>query len=299
MKNLSVLLLLLALFPVSSCVQESDQTIRDRFWLWGMKVNILQQDPYYEPLNLGTSTLTANQALQSTNTYNVLVAGGLPISQETLDAMPLAKNIICKTSIHTVIDGKEVMDYDECLAKLMATKKLAVSDQRVAGFLVDDFSTGSVRAGVKAEDIRRMQRANATTEPRLPLGATIYTLSLENPELAEFLPLFDYFFVPLWHADQIETIPENIDRMAELSGGKPMYLCLYLFDFGNKKHISHELMQKQLDVAEELLLKDRVDGLVVTGTCMMDLDWEANHTLYEWLERVGDKKIEGSKKRQK
>ncbi len=38
-------------------------------------------------------------------------------------------------------------------------------------------------------------------------------------------------------------------------------------------------------------MRERVVGLCVCGTCMMDLHWEANECLYEWLDRVGDKRI--------
>ena len=183
------------------------------------------------------------------------------------------------------------MNDDTCLARLMAAKELAASDTRIEGFLVDDFSTGSIEAGVGPEHLSRMQFANAAHRPQLPLGATIYTMSLERPELVHLLPFFAWFLVPLWHADQIGTLPEALDRLCGLSGGKPMMLCLYVFDFGNNKPIPRELMQRQLDVAEELLCEERIAGLAICGTCMMDLNWEANHCLYEWLDRVGDRKI--------
>ena len=269
------------------------QTIRDRFWLWGMKVNALQETSDYAALNFGTSTLTVEQAIQRTGAHNVIMAGLMPIARESLDAMPSAERIICKWSLHRGADGKKVMNYEGCLARLMAAKELAADDTRIEGFLVDDFSTGSIEAGVKPEHLSRMQFANATHGPHFPLGATIYTMSLERPELPDLLPFFAQFLVPLWHADQIATLPAALDRLSELSGSKPMLLCLYVFDFGGNKPIPRALMQRQLDLAEMLLCEKRVTGLAICGTCMMDLDWESNHCLYEWLDRVEDRTIEG------
>jgi len=266
------------------------QTIKDRFWLWGMKVNALQETSDYAKLNFGTSTMTIEGAIQSTNTHNVIMAGGLPINRESLDLMPSAKRIICKWSLHK----RASMDYEGCLSQLMAAKELAATDTRIEGFLVDDFSTGSINAGVKPEHLARLQFANATYFPHLPLNGTIYTMSLERPELPGLLPYFDRFLVPLWHATQIGAIPAALDRLSELSGGKPMVLCLYVFDFGNGKPIPRDLMERLLDLAEQSLCEERVTGLVICGTCMMDLDWESNHCLYEWLEQVGDKTISTS-----
>jgi len=47
-------------------------------------------------------------------------------------------------------------------------------------------------------------------------------------------------------------------------------------------------MRRQLEVAESLLRDDRVFGVCILGTCMMDLEWEANRCFYTWLDRVGD-----------
>ena len=252
-----------------------------------MKVNALQGTADYAPLNFGPSTMTVEQAMQRTGTYNVIMAGHLPIDRESLDSMPSARRIICKGSIQT----NAALDYEKCLSGLMAAKELAATDTRIEGFLADDFSTGSIPAGVKPEHMARLQFANATYFPHLPLNGTIYTQSLELPELPGLLPYFGSLLVPLWHATQIDTLPAALDRLSELSGGKPMMLCLYIFDFGNREPTARDLMQRQLDLAEQLLCEERVTGLAICGTCMMDLDWESNHCLYEWLDRVGDRKI--------
>lgn len=270
------------------------QTIRDRFWLWGMKVNALQETSEYAALHFGTSTMSVEQAIQRTGAHNVIMAGHLPIGRESLDAMPSARRIICKWSLHKGVHGKNVMNYEGCLSRVMAAKELAAEDTSIEGFLVDDFSTGSIEAGVQPEHLSRLQFANATYGPHLPLNATIYTMSRERPELPGLLPFFAQLMIPLWHADQIDTVPAALEHLSELSGGKPMLLCLYVFDFGNGKLIPRERMQRQLDLAERLLCEERITGLVLCGTCMMDLDWEANHCLYEWLDRVGDRAIGGN-----
>jgi len=276
----------------------TDQTIRDLFWLWGMKTNVLQEMSDFFAA-FGKSSMTVEQAMQKTGTRNVIMAGGMPISRESLDAMPSARRIICKSSIHEWkrsdgggdMDGGAALDPERGLSGLTAAKALAAADTRIEGYLLDDFSTGAIEAGGRPEHLARLQLANITRPPHLPLSGTIYTMTLDRPELPALLPHFGQLLVPLWHADQIDTVPSVLDGLSEMSGGKPMLLCLYLFDFGNRKPITRELMQRHLDLAEELLLATRVAGLVICGTCMMDLDWESNHCLYEWLDRVGDRTI--------
>lgn len=268
------------------------QTIRDRFWLWGMKVNALQETDEYRSLGFGTSRMTVEDAIRRTGATNVIIAGGLPINEETLASMPSARRIVCKTALHRHSGGQLVLDLGTTSDALAAAKRLAARDARIEGFHLDDFSTGSLTAGATPEHLARLQFRNAVTPPHLPLGATIYTMSLDRPELAPVLPYFDRFLVPLWHADQIDEVPQALARLSDISGGKPMVLCLYVFDFGNGRPISADLMRRHLALAEDLLPEEQVAGLCVCGTCMMDLDWESNRVLYEWLERVGDQRID-------
>jgi hypothetical protein len=257
-----------------------------------MPVNALQSKTDYKRLGMGDSTMTVEQAIKKTNVHNVVMAGGFPISRETLAAMPSAKRIVCKWQLHYHSkDNKLNMDYEGCLSRLMSAKELSADDPRIDGFLVDDFSTGSIESGVQPEDLARLQFANALHFPHLPLNGTIYTMSLKRPELPALLPFFAQFLVPLWHADQIDTLPAALEDLSGLSGGKPMLLCIYIFDFGNEKIISGTLMKRQLNLAEKLLLEKRVTGVLFCGTCMMDLDWESNRCLYEWLDRAGERAI--------
>lgn len=259
------------------------QTLRDRLWLWGMKVNALQQTSDYAALQFGTSTLTVAEAMRRTGVTNVIIAGGLPINEETLATLPLAQRILCKWSLHR----HGAIDYPDCLARLMDAKRLAAKDTRIEGFHLDDFSTGSILAGAQPEHLQRLLYANAVNGPRLPFSSTIYPMSLELPELPLLLPYFDQYLLPLWHADQIESLPSFVDRLGELSGHKPIMLCLYVYDFGGGRPLPGALMHRHLEVAETLLREEKAIGLCVCGTCLLDLDWEANHVLFDWIDRAG------------
>ena len=268
-------------------------TIRDRFWWWGMKVNALQATSNYGRLGFAESKITTHEVMARTGVTNVIMAGGLPLDETTLASLPLARRVLCKTSLHKGEEGGVVRNVDDCLQRLMDVKRLASQDTRIDGFHVDDFSTGSLTAGVGPEDLQRLLHANAVHGPRLPISSTIYHMSLEIPELSPVLPYFDQYLLPLWHADKIESLPGFVDRLGELSGNKPILVCLYVYDFGDGRPIPRALMQRHLAVAEELILRQKVTGLCVCGTCMVDLDWEANHVLFDWLEKAGQRDAPG------
>ena len=267
-------------------------TLRDRLWLWGMQVNVLQSNG---DLGWADSTMTTEDAIGRTGITNVLMAGLLPLTRETLDAMPSAKRIICKWGIHNWQGdetGGATLDYEKGRDNLLRAKELARMDTRIDAYLLDDFSTGAIKAGVKPEHIARLQFENMLHGPQLPLMCTVYTMTLDDERLGPLLPYFSAYLTPLWHSADIDKLPRDVARLAALSGNKPQLLCIYLYDFGNGKHLSYELMRRQLDALETLLRQRKVYGSVVLGTCMMDLDWESNRAFYDWLDEKGDDELE-------
>ena len=265
------------------------ESILDRLWLWGMKVNSLQASMDYGKWGFAPSTLTTEQAIEQTGIRNVLMGGGLEISEQTLASMPSARRIICKTSLHkyNYSEEKFYLDCDDAESQLLAAKHLAGQDTRVEAFQLDDFSTGSVDAGVSSTHLAKLQYTNATVGPQMPLCATIYMHSLEREGLADLLRYFDGMMLTPWFADEIDKVPEAVERCAELSGDKPAVVCLYFYDFGKKKAITRDQMQHQLDVVEPLIRSQRIAGLVFLGTCMMDLGWDSTACVYDWISKVG------------
>ena len=70
-----------------------------------------------------------------------------------------------------------------------------------------------------------------------------------------------------------------------------MLVCLYFYDFGNHRMLERNEMQQQLDIVEPLIREQRVTGLMMCGTCMMDLGWESVDCYQEWVRRVGDDEL--------
>ncbi len=266
-------------------------TILDRLWLWGMKVNTLQAGGEYKVDSFKNSTLTVEQAIQLTGIRNIYMAGGLEIDARTLADIPSAKRIVCKWALHRSQDGKLVLDTDACFSRLSAAKELAKKDTRIEGVHIDDFSTGSMDAGAKPEHVAQMQFLNATAQPLLPLYGTFYTMTMQREGIAEMMRYFDVLILPLWHYSELETLEQRFDRSDELSGGKPILLALYVYDWGNNKQITRDEMAVQLDFARKMIKSQRVTGLLVCGTCMLDIGWESADYYCEWIKRVGDEVI--------
>jgi hypothetical protein len=236
--------------------------------------------------------VTAEEAMRQTGIQNLVVAGGLEINEQTIKAVPSARRIICKWSAHEYVPNEQPRpDVEGCLQRLFAAKKLSATDRRVAAFLLDDLSTGSMTAGVDATHLAQIQHQNALHWPHLPLYGTIYPQSLERAGLAQVMAHLDLLVVPLWHVEEVESLPRYLDRCDELSGGKPIIACLYFYDFGKSRMITRQQMREQLDVLTAQLASDRITGALFCGTCMLDIGWPAVECWFDWL---GELRGEGS-----
>ena len=265
----------------------------DRLWLWCTKVNFWQEHKVYGEHGLAESRITAEQAIQQTGIRNVFIANGLELNeQESVASMPSAQRLICKSLLHEYSDGKGYVDYEGAEARLLASKGLAANDRRVEGVFLDDLSTGSIEAGVKPDHLSKLQYINATIWPYLPLSAAIYTMSLELKGLADMLRHLEQIVLATWQqANEIETLPQAVARCTELSGNKPILLCVYLWDFGNETIISRSVMQRHLDVAEELVRSQRITGIMFCGTSLMDIGLESVECVFDWIKKVGHEPI--------
>ena len=106
--------------------------------------------------------------------------------------------------------------------------------------------------------------------------ATFYEMSLDDDRQLPLLPYFAGFLNPLWHAANIDEQKGYAERLGRLTGNKPLLMCIYVYDFGNQRKLSYAGMRRQLEVCEEMIRERSVYGVVILGTCMLDLDWESN-----------------------
>jgi len=265
--------------------------IKDLLWIWGMKVNALQETTEYRRMPFGESSITVEQVIQQTGITNVYIAGNLPLTKETLQSIPSAKRIVCKTSAHKNENSKLTKDMNNVFEQFSNVKKLAEVDRRIEAFALDDFSTGSLEAGITEDDIARMCVMNAKSFPFLPTHATVYPMSLNDKKLPCMIKYFDQLLLPMWFIDDINHSDKYIDMLNSISGNKPILFALYVYDFGKNKFISNNEMQQQFDIVESLLHRGRITGCVLIGTCLFDIGLESVDCMYKWVAQAGDDKL--------
>jgi len=90
----------------------------------------------------------------------------------------------------------------------------------------------------------------------------------------------------------LPAIRENLAKLRTLSGDQPIYGGLYMWDYGNKKEISDDLMQLQLDTYYELLRNKEIAGVIVCSNCCADVGLRSSVMVRDWIRLHGDEEIE-------
>ena len=138
-------------------------------------------------------------------------------------------------------------------------------------------------------ELRR--RLSAYPRP-LELRVVVYDDLLdkrENPgDLKPSLDLVDAVTYWTWRAKDIPRIPEHLARLRKLAPGKPIYLGIYLWDFGSHKEMPLELMEMQLKFALDGWKDGTLEGFVFLCSSICNRQYPAVIAARKWISEHGN-----------
>ena len=120
----------------------------------------------------------------------------------------------------------------------------------------------SARAALPYEELQRLRaRAHARTDRNLALQLVVYDYMLRE----EMRPVFDSVDIVqywTWCGKDISDLPERFRYYRRLAPGKPTFLGIYMWDYGNRKPLELSFMKQQLEVGFDLWKEGAVSGFV-------------------------------------
>ena len=131
-----------------------------------------------------------------------------------------------------------------------------------------------------------------TLGPRpLDLWTVIYEHELE-PWAVPYLEACDIFSFWTWHGKHLVDLEENIYKVRKLFPNKPVYVGMYMWDYGARKELPDELMQHQLDVVYRLIKNKTIEGVIFCSNTIADNGIKAVYMVKDWIAEHGDEVIE-------
>jgi len=154
----------------------------------------------------------------------------------------------------------------------------------LVGLSLDDFFGSHIRS---VDYLRALRKEMDNQTRRLDLSLVLYTMEL-HLDIKNHIDCVDEVLFWTWHATDLVKLEENFKKYRDIVPDKPTWLGIYMWDFGNEKPITEELMKQQLDFALEKFKRHEIEGMIFHCTSLVDLGLEAVEYSKKWIAEHGD-----------
>ena len=175
---------------------------------------------------------------------------------------------------------------------LECIENLAEVYPNIEGIILDDMiAVEAIERGLKPQTLAKLRDTLQQGTRPLSLWGTLYTKEFEHPGLGEYLKFLDVITLWTWVADDLDNLEHNLCKAEELVAGKPIWLGLYMYDYGTKKQMPVERMRFQCEKALQWVKTNRIDGMIFLATCITDLGFETVEWTQQWIQKVGEESM--------
>lgn len=232
--------------------------IIDHLWVWGNPELSLEQtccDGHFG----GASPLSRANLLGLRN----LTMCGHGIPQDRIYAEAVMRPVAHMDRIVWEImpdDEDEGFDFTR---RLQRVEDLLGQHDNIEGVIIDDMSTVYRERGFDPASLRAVHERMPTAPDgwRLRLYGVIYTMSLRDDRVEQFIEPLDVINLWTWSAEDTAEWDANVRRVQSLGPGKPVVLGLYLTNYGGKAAFTVDTMRAQCESALEMLRSGRIFGI--------------------------------------
>ena len=257
-------------------------TVGDRLWMWGHHGNCLvglkdgEAGSYGLPCEPRIDMADACREMGIPGCY-VVRWTNKPAKAELDDYMRGLKDL--KRIAFSITDQAEE-SFDE---KVEMALRYADTYTNLTTVVMDDFWCEGYSQPV--EKVRRVREEFARRGVKL--SVVLYgDKDGVKSEFGEILSLCDEVTFWFWRGRNIGDIERQVTALRKLIGpDKPIRLGLYMWDFGGRKELPGEAMERQLAAAERLLFRGDVQGLIFHCTPLVDMDLEAVRISKDWIRK--------------
>ena len=264
-----------------------DSTLRDRLWMWG------------------------HDAGSTNGLYNI-PPGGKILPAEAIDYMGIPN--VCMIRWRSMPEPP----FDEYIKQFAKTKRLAWSiidgarqpypeKKRMAFELadklpnlvsvyLDDFFNGDAvpkkeesPANLTVAGIKALKEELDARKRHLDLSMVLYSNQL-NPAIARHIHYCDVVSFWTWKATDLINLERNFETYRKIIPDKRTLLGIYMWDFGNSKPITMDLMKHQCRLALQWFEEGKIEGMIFHCTPLCDMKLEAVEWAKRWIAEHGDRK---------
>lgn len=259
-----------------------DRTLRDRLWMWGHDAGSTKGQ-YNIPD--GGNILPAD-AIRTMGIPSVCMIRWRSMPEPPFDdyVKQFAKT---KRLAWSIVDGAR-QPYAE---KKRLAFELAGKMPNLVSVYLDDFFIGDATpkgeeaaANLSVSDLQALRSELEAQQRRLDLSLVLYSNQLK-PAIARHIRFCDVVSFWTWKATDLINLQRNFQAYRQIIPDKRTLLGIYMWDFGNSRPITLELMEHQCALGLQWLKEGKIEGLIFHCTPLCDMKLEAVEWSRAWIAR--------------
>ncbi len=270
-------------------LRKYEPNLRDRLWMWGHgpgTTNGICNIPVGKNIDMA-------DAIDSMGIPNVCVIRWMGKPEPPFDeyARQFRKT---KRVAWSVVDGAP-QSYEQ---KKKWGFEMVEKMPNLVSLYLDDYYHGDAipREGesvspavLSLEEIHGLKKEMNDLKRPVDLSVVLYSNQLV-PGIKTHIDVCDVVSFWTWHATDLVALETNFKKYREIVPDKPTLLGVYMWDFGNAKPITMELMKLQLDFALEKFKAGQIEGMIFHCTPLCDIGLEAVDYSRKWIAEYADLK---------
>ena len=274
-------------FSYAEDFREYEPNLRDRLWMWGHGPGTTN-DLYNIPTG---KNIDMADAIDSMGIPNVCVIRWRGKPEPPFDEY-VKQFRKTKRVAWSVVDGAP-QEYPQ---KKQWGFELIETMPNLTGFFLDDYFHGDAvpasgqidsPACLTLDEIRNLRKEMDALKRPTDLSVVLYSNQIQ-PGIKRHIDVCDVVSFWTWHATDLVALQDNFKRYRDIIPDKPTLLGIYMWDFGNAKPITMELMKLQLEFALEQFKQGQIEGMIFHCTPLCDLGLEAVDYSRKWIAEYGD-----------
>jgi hypothetical protein len=241
----------------SQVYRKTGTTIGDYLWVWGnpeLSLTISNNDAHFG----AASPISRAQML---GIRNVSMCG-LGVPETTVYSQMLMQPVAHLDRIVWEIspDAGSKFQFTNKIAQIAELLKTYDS---IEGVIIDDMSTVYRSEGLDPANLMDVRDALPTAPDgwRVRFYGVIYTMSLKDKGIEQFIRPLDVINLWTWSAEHNEQWSDNVRLVQKHGPGKPIVIGLYLTNYGGKKPMTTKMMAAQCKTALAMLKRKRIFGI--------------------------------------
>lgn len=257
---------------------------RECFWLWGH-----ESGSHDEGWGLDRgSRVSPVEAACYMGIHNIIMvrygADPLPLSPQYLVPFRALRRVVW-----SVVGAGGTHQHDELARVLEVPRRLP----NMTGVMMDDFfrRTQEDVGVLSVAELRSLRDRLSRADRPLDLWVVLYDHQLDLP-VGPHLALCDKVTFWTWKAQQLEGLEEGFGRFERLvPDGRGKVLGCYMWDYGAKRPMPLELMQRQCELGLRWLEERRIEGMIFLASCICDLGLDAVEWTRQWIRQAGPHEV--------